>query len=230
MRIWLALTLILLTAVPSYAGKISARSSATTLDGTETIGIIQGGVDKKTPLASVRQTVTTTFGCTVGTGGCTVYSLPQPGSVFAPGGLTNPGHTPHDGSNMGRLGDILMNNSALLSWMNTSGSSNYNWVGMLDTNAMNFGVGIGGYFGYYFSDVLKFYIERNASSGAAMLNFHTQSTFATLGTAETGVIQYCSDCIKRYAPANEAAAVCASGGSGAFARGVNSGTPVWVCD
>lgn len=46
--------------------------------------------------------------------------------------------------------------------------------------------------------------------------------FAVLGTPATGTLAYCSDCTK--------ATPCAAGGTGAFAKRVNSGTPIWDCN
>lgn len=55
MKRLLTLLAILLVITPAFAAdqKISARSSASTLGGTEVLGVIQGGTDKKTTVADV---------------------------------------------------------------------------------------------------------------------------------------------------------------------------------
>lgn len=86
-RLGLLLVTLAMLVTPAYAGKISSRSSATALTGAETIGVIQGGVDKKTTVGAISGTNVTQLSrysstdlCAAGTGvidtiGATVTTL-----------------------------------------------------------------------------------------------------------------------------------------------------------
>ena len=73
-------------------------------------------------------------------------------------------------------------------------------------------------------------VQSATCTAVAMAITCTGVAFAALGTPVVGTWTYCTDCVKVYAAANQAAAVCAGSGTGAFARRVNSGTAVWICD
>jgi hypothetical protein len=73
-------------------------------------------------------------------------------------------------------------------------------------------------------------IQSATCTAVAMAITCTGVAFAGLGTPVVGTMTYCTDCVKVYAAINQAAAVCAGSGTGAFARRLNSGTAVWVCD
>jgi hypothetical protein len=73
-------------------------------------------------------------------------------------------------------------------------------------------------------------VQSATCTAVAMAITCTGVAFASLGTPVVGTWTYCTDCVKVYAAINQAAAVCAGSGTGAFARRVNSGTAVWICD
>ena len=73
-------------------------------------------------------------------------------------------------------------------------------------------------------------VQSATCTAVAMAITCTGVAFAALGTPVVGTYTYCTDCTKVYAAASQAAAVCAGAGTGAFARRVNSGTAVWICD
>jgi len=73
-------------------------------------------------------------------------------------------------------------------------------------------------------------VQNALCTASAMYIACTGLAFASLGTPVVGTWTYCTDCVKVYAAASQAAAVCAGSGTGAFARRVNSGTAVWICD